>query len=78
MGISTNELLKCLIELEESPWAGFWAEDYRRDNIRGPAQKIARLLKPFNIASKTYRFAEGEEAKGYEEGAFSDAWERYL
>lgn len=76
--ISTNELLECLLELEESPWAGFWSEDCQRGNRRGPAQKIARHLKPFGIASKTYRFAEGGEAKGYEESAFADAWERYL
>jgi Protein of unknown function (DUF3631) len=76
--ISSKTLLEKLTELPESPWAGLWAKDIQHDNIRGPAGKMAKLLKEFGIASKTLKFVSEADSKGYMESAFFDAWERYL
>jgi hypothetical protein len=76
--IKTSDLIEALFDLEESPWAGLWELDWKRQNIKGPSSKLARLLKPYGISSKTMRFADNAEAKGYEEAAFIDAWARYL
>ncbi len=76
--IKTSDLIEALFDLEESPWAGLWEQDWKRQNTKGPSSKLARLLKPYGISSKTIRFADDAEAKGYEEAAFADAWARYL
>jgi hypothetical protein len=76
--ISTVELLNHLIDIAESPWGGLWADSIARGNPRGPAQRLASFLRPHRIFPKTYTFADGKDAKGYEEAAFADAWERYL
>jgi hypothetical protein len=68
--ITTAALLEKLRALEEAPWA----------DLRGKpldARGLARILKPYGIASKTVR--EGDyTAKGYERADFADAWARYL
>lgn len=74
----TKTLLKKLIQLPESPWAGRWAKDIHYDNIQGPAAKMAWLLKDFGLASKTLKFANEPGSKGYTEVGFTDAWARYL
>ena len=76
--ISSETLLKKLIERAESPWAALWAKDIQYENIKGPAGKLAKLLKAFGIASRTLKFIGEPDAKGYLETTFLDAWERYL
>lgn len=73
----TAELLNVLIKEEEGPWADWWSNKVESNRPKGPASKLARLLKPFGIAPKTIRVAD-DRAKGYERGQFEDAWERYL
>jgi hypothetical protein len=76
--ISSETLLKKLIALPESPWADLWAKDIEYKNINGPAGKMAKLLKPFGISSRTLQFNAEPDAKGYLETTFADAWETYL
>lgn len=68
--MSTAVLLEKLKAFEEAPWS----------DLRGKpldARALARILKPYGIASKTVR--EGDvTAKGYERADFADAWARYL
>jgi hypothetical protein len=68
--IATTGLLERLKALEEAPWY----------DLRGKpldARGLARILKPYGVASKTVR--EGDfTAKGYERADFADAWARYL
>lgn len=68
--ITTAALLEKLRAVEEAPWS----------DLRGKpldARGLARILKPYGIASKTVR--EGDlTAKGYERADFADAWARYL
>jgi hypothetical protein len=75
--IKTSSLIEALFEIEESPWASFWEQDWKRGNTKGPAQRLAALLKPFGITPKTLKFADETEAKGYSESDFEDSWTRY-
>lgn len=76
--LSTEELLQALLLCEDAPWAGWWESDIGKGNLRGPASKLARLLKPFGVTSGTIRLADGSTPKGYKAESFADAWDRYL
>ena len=69
---SSEQLEKYLGELEDSPWP-----EFRRGR---PISKtgISRLLKPFEVRSKTIRLSAGLTAKGYLLEQFKDAFSRYL
>jgi hypothetical protein len=70
--ISTENLLKHLHAMSESPWC-----EYGRSRKPITPRQLASLLKPFAIASNTIR--EGESTpKGYRRAQFEDAWARYL
>jgi hypothetical protein len=68
--LATEELLKRLVELEESPWG----------DLRGKpldARGLARRLKPYDVRPDNVRVGE-EVRKGYRRGDLHDAWTRYL
>lgn len=69
--VSTVDLLKRLIDREESPWA----------TIRGgkemDSRGLAMRLKGYGIKSKPVRFGS-LVAKGYSADDFADPWARYL
>ena len=69
---SSEQLEKYLGELEDSHWP-----EFRRGR---PISKtgISRLLKPFEVRSKTIRLSAGLTAKGYLLEQFKDAFSRYL
>jgi putative DNA primase/helicase len=70
--LSSAELCQALADDEASPWAAFGRSG---KPITPPA--MARLLKRFKIAPKVLR--NGAQVwRGYERGAFADAWARYL
>lgn len=69
--ISTEELLKKLHELDDSPWA----EWNRGKEIT--ARQISRILKPYHISPKTIRIGSRTQ-KGYERDWFNETFERYL
>ena len=69
--ITSNKLLHALIGLEESPWG----------DLRGKplsARRLSRILKPFEVTSRTIRWPGDIVAKGYLKEDFYDAWLRYL
>jgi Protein of unknown function (DUF3631) len=76
--ISTRNVLEALIKRKGEPWAAWWERDIARGNVRGPAAKLARLLKPFGIIPETIREADGTTPKGYKLESFDDAFSRYL
>ena len=76
--ISTRNVLLALIERKGEPWAALWGRDIASGNVRGPAAKLARLLKPFGIAAHTIREPDGSTPKGYKLQHFEDAFSRYL
>ncbi|CUU57824.1 Protein of unknown function (DUF3631) [Parafrankia irregularis] len=68
--ITTTRLLTLLNADVEAPWADM-----------GPggltARRLAALLREYGIHSRNIRPDNGEQAKGYERAAFTDAWRRY-
>lgn len=68
--LPTDELLRRLIDLDESPWG----------SLRGAeldARGLARRLRPYGVRPAQHRFG-AESRKGYLRTDFHDAWERYL
>jgi hypothetical protein len=61
----------------DEPWAAWWEADIAKQNTRGPAAKLARLLKPFGIILKTIRESD-DTSKGYKLASFEEAFSRYL
>ena len=77
--IATLELLKALVDLEtDAPWASWWEADLKNHNTRGPAQKLARLLKPYKIVARVIRLPDDSTPRGYRREDFLEAWKRYL
>ena len=73
--ISTRKVLLALIERKGEPWAALWGRDIARGNLRGPAAKLARLLKPLDIIPATIREPDGRStSKGYKLASFDDAF----
>jgi len=76
--LATHELLQALIELEtDAPWASWWERDLKDGNTRGPAQKLARLLKPYKICARGIRLPDGNTPRGYLRQDFEESWRRY-
>jgi len=76
--LSTAELLRALIARDDGPWALWWARDVEDGKTRGPAARMAKMLKPFAISSKNLKRSDGTVVKGFERAAFNDSWLRYL
>lgn len=77
--IPTQALLEALIARDnEEPWAMFWEQDMRKENTKGPASRLAKLLHIFGIRSGTIREEDGTTPKGYKLASFQDAFSRYL
>jgi hypothetical protein len=76
--LATKELLERLINQEtDAPWAGWWENDLRNGNTRGPAARLARLLKPYGIKARVIRLPDNTTPRGYLQQDFEDAWRRY-
>jgi putative DNA primase/helicase len=69
--IFSKLLVGKLVELEDRPWA-----DWRKGKPL-TQNALARLLKPFEISSKSVRI-DDKTAKGYSLEQFEDAFQRYL
>lgn len=77
--IASRELLEKLVEREDdAPWAEWWERDIKNGNTRGPASKLAKILKPFGIVTDTIRLPDDSTLKGYKRASFQDAWNHYL
>lgn len=70
--LPTEDLIRHLIELEESPWG----------DLRGKplgARGLARRLRPYEVHSKNVKVAHGAKVvKGYALEDLHDPWARYL
>jgi len=76
--LSTQHLLEHLIAQEsDAPWADWWERSLKDGNTRGPAAKLARLLKPFGIRARGIRLPDGSTPRGYLRHDFEEAWKRY-
>lgn len=75
--LMTADLLAALVGRDDGPWAVWWAADVDAGRTKGPAARLAALLRPFTIRSEKLWF-ETKALMGYQRGAFADAWEHYL
>ena len=75
--LPTAQLLNRLVDREDAPWAEWWAHDVEKGETKGPAAKLAKLLKPYGVKPKVLDFGGGK-ARGYELEAFDEAATRYL
>jgi len=76
--VSTQQLLELLIAQEsDAPWADWWEHDLKNENTRGPAVRLARLLKPFGIHARGIRLADDSTPRGYLREDFEEPWKRY-
>jgi hypothetical protein len=81
--ITTHDLLAALCERDDGPWAGWWSRDVEDGRIRGPASRLARLLREFRredgtrIGSRKIRTGE-TTGQGFLREDFEDAFTRYL
>jgi len=81
--LTTREILEELIGIDDSPWAGWWADDLKHDNLPKAASKLARMLSDYKTPAgkriKPHTLRMGKETpKGFYRIDFEDAWERYL
>jgi hypothetical protein len=88
--LPTPDLLRGLVELEEGPWARWWAADVAAaERIDGPAPRragadLSHQLKPLHksdgqpIKPRVFKTAGRRTARGYLLEDFEDAFRRYL
>jgi putative DNA primase/helicase len=67
--LPTVQLVASLNIIPDRPWSG-------PANAMSP-HRLARILRPLGIKSKSIRLADGTTPKGYERAAFADALKRY-
>jgi hypothetical protein len=75
---SSRELLDALVASDDDgPWATWWERDLAAGNTRGPAAKLARLLKPYGIQARVIRLNDESTPRVYRVEDFEEAWNRY-
>jgi Protein of unknown function (DUF3631) len=75
--LPTETILRSLIERDDGPWADWWEKRLAKDETRGPATKLSKILRSFDITHKKLRFGE-RTAQGYLVADFQAVFERYL
>lgn len=75
--LPTEDLLRALIEIETAPWPAWWGHRIEQGDVRGPASKLARLLKPYRVEPRKMR-AGAAVTRGYQLADFTDLFDRYL
>jgi len=74
--LATGALLAHLVNRgDDSPWARWWADDLTAGRSKGPASRLANLVKPFGITPGEL-WVQGK-TRGYKLADFEPAWERY-
>ncbi len=68
--MSTAAIIAALVKMDEAPWG----------DLRGKpldTRTLARLLKQYDIFSRSIRLADNSTPKGFHRDQFEDAWNRY-
>jgi hypothetical protein len=75
--VPTARLLALLVARDDgTPFAGWWGKDVDDAKLKGPAARLARLLKPHGITPRQV-WHRGANTRGYERASFESVWERY-
>jgi hypothetical protein len=75
--LPTAAVLRALVERDDGPWADWWAKAVDDGKPKGPASRLAHLLKGYGVKPKQLKI-DGENTRGYSRATFADAWKRYL
>jgi hypothetical protein len=75
--LATADLLAALVDRDDTPAAEWWGKALRDGDARGPARRLARLLRPYGIEPARWGSGAGT-TRGYRRSDFTDAWARYL
>ncbi len=71
-GAATEAVLAYLVAKEEGPWAKWWEADLANSKTRGPAARLASLLRPFGIKPGQL-WLHGQKVRGYAAEDFEKA-----
>lgn len=75
--IPTSDLLTALVDRDDAPAAEWWSRALNDHDTKGPARRLATLLKPYGI--EPTKWGSGKNTvRGYRRADFDDAWSRYL
>jgi hypothetical protein len=74
----TVDLLSALVNRDGEPWGEWWGAAVDRGDTRGPGYRLAKLIKPFGVTSKTMRVDGAGRGKGYDVTDFLDVFARYV
>jgi putative DNA primase/helicase len=75
--LPTKDILQGLVANEDGPWARWWEHELKNENTKGPAAKLAHLLKSFGINPRGIRISDETTLRGYMIEDFAEAWKRY-
>ncbi len=75
--LPTKAILGDLVKRDDGPWAEWWGRAVAAGDFQGPAARLAKMLKPFGVVSKTIRLPGEDTIKGYVLVDFTDARARY-
>jgi hypothetical protein len=71
--LRTKAILEGLHAMEDRPW-----KEWGKRGSPISDRQMAKMLKRFEIESKTIRLSDDYTPKGYDRAVFEDAWQRYL
>jgi len=76
--LPTMDILAELIAIEDDrPWAQWWEDALKHGKPKGPAARLAKILKRYKIKPCKIRIGN-ETVQGYHRADFLDGWKRYL
>jgi hypothetical protein len=74
--ITTDDLVRALAAVEESPWGEWWIDAKTNEPLKGAPRRLAQLLRPYGIRPGVVRIGT-TTPRGYLLKGFRDAWERF-
>jgi putative DNA primase/helicase len=67
--LATGDILRHLVSKDEGPWAKWWEGHLAKDELKSPAARLAKLLKPFGIKPEQV-WIDGKNVRGYDAESF--------
>ncbi|MDP9233093.1 MAG: DUF3631 domain-containing protein [Actinomycetota bacterium] len=80
--IGTENLLKELVQRDDAMWPVWWGKQVEENSFNGPAARLGRILKPFEIKSKKIWFDDGTPkgatVRGFQADELAPIFDAYL
>jgi hypothetical protein len=70
--VATADVLHYLVERDDAPWARWWESPIARGELKSPAARLAKLLRPFGIKPKQF-WVDDHKTRGYDAADFATA-----